>query len=57
MLGESGVRGVFPSPLMAAANRSRGLGCCMPSGFVPCCWTRGLVYAAVASVVVEVCFS
>ena len=26
-------------------------------GLVPCCWTRGLVYAAVASVVVEVCCS
>ena len=26
-------------------------------GLVPCCWTRGLVYAAVASVVVEICFS
>ena len=27
------------------------------AGLVSCCWTRGLVYAAVVGVVVGVCFS
>ena len=44
-------------PEITPARPRVGIAPAARPGLVPCCWTRGLVYAAVASVVVEVCFS